>query len=378
MSIRNIEKKDSKESLVNSKFSNLNGGFSDTKQKLNLIKNSMEEDKNNKYDSTNLTDKLQHFQFSQKAPLFVLSSDTKIKLDESHFYKMPQKLISIQLDKRFTEKSIIKITGVPNEPNINKEDFQKMIVLLKLANFQKAISDYDIDLPNLLIEIFLRVLIKKRFVLMNISNEVWSVEFVTHILNTDIVKKKEESLKYVIRETFTILTEKYRTIHYIYWHNVDPESSLKIEREQNYYIGFTKYYFGDIMEKNKKMGKKDQINNYTLPNKKNGDLKSNNKSITPQFLKRLFKSKKFYTDFMLILDSPIHSNIKKSLRAVLYEDAEQKLDNWIYLFSENLSYDIFKKMIIKKVSGSKAKLPWFRIEIESAINIVKKHIKKIK
>ena len=57
------------------------------------------------------------------------------------------------------------------------------------------------------------------------------MQFFTHILNTDIVKKKEESLKYVIRETFTILTEKYRTIHYIYWHNVDPESSLKIERE---------------------------------------------------------------------------------------------------------------------------------------------------
>lgn len=286
--------------------------------------------------------------------------------------------ISIQIDKRFREKSIVKISGRPNEPYITKEDFKSFIYLLNLANIKQKVNPNDLHLPNLLIEIFIRVLMKKKFIIHNYVDEVWNADFVNRILKTEIVKKKEESLKYVIRETFTILTEKYRSIHFFYWHDINPESSLKIEREQNYYIGFTKFYFEEIMNKNKKMGKMDQINNYTLPNKKNGNLKSNNRSITPEFLKRLFKSKKFFKDFMLILDSPLHSDIKKSLRAVLYNDSKTKLDNWIKLYDENMSYENLSTLLRKKVTGSKAKLPWFRVEIESAIEIVKNHIKKIK
>ena len=296
----------------------------------------------------------------------------------NYFNTFGKRYITLYIDKKFTEKSVVKIKGVPNVLGITREEFHRFIFLLKMANLQQKVSERDIDLPNLLVEIFLRVLIKKKFIIKNINEAEWTPDLVNNLLSTKIEKKKEESLKYVIRETFTILTEKYKTIHYIYWHRKNPNSSLKIEREQNYYIGFTKFYFGTLMEKNRKKGKKDQINNYTLPNKKNGNLKSNNKSITPQFLRRLFKSKVFFNDFMTILDSPFDSTLKKSLRAVLYSDAENKLDSWTNIFEENMSYDSFRKIMIRKVSGSKAKLPWFRVEIESAIDIVKNHIAQIK
>lgn len=301
-----------------------------------------------------------------------------LKNSKTDFKAKEMRYISIQIDNKLLEKSIVKISGQPNEPYITKEDFRNLVFLLKLVNLNQKVNENNLQLPNLLIEMFLRVLMKKKFIITNYLNEVWSSDFVNEVLKTKIVKKKEESLKYVIRETFTILTEKYRSIHFYYWHAINPESSLKIEREQNIYIGFTKFYFEEIMNHNKKMGKKDQINNYTLPNKKNGNLRSNNRSITPQFLNRLFKSKKFFKDFMQVLDSPLHSKIKKSLRAVLYNDAENKFENWINLYDENISYENLSDLLRKKVSGSKAKLPWFRVEIESAIEIVKNHIYKIK
>jgi hypothetical protein len=235
----------------------------------------------------------------------------------------------------------------------------------------------DINLPKFLIEIFLRILIKKRFIIKDLKKLPWIPQNVDILMSTPIVKKKEESLKYVIRETFAILNEKYRSIHYFYWNSVNPLSSLKIERERNYYIGFTRFYFGELIDKNKNNGIKDQINNYTLPNKKNGNLKSNNKSITPKFLKRLFQSPKFFSDFMKILDSPYNGFFKKCLRNVLYNDAENKIKSWMTLYEDYENFESLSKALKKKVSGSKAKLPWFRVEIESAIGIVKFHIMNI-
>ena len=286
-------------------------------------------------------------------------------------------LVSVKLNQRMTEKSSIIIFNKPTSNHISKDDFMRFLRLLKIVNIGKNTSYDDIDLPILLIEIFIRILIKKRFILKDFKKMLWIPQEVDNLMSTPIVKKKEESLKYVIRETFAILNEKYRSIHYFYWNSLKPKSSLKIERETNYYVGFTRFYFGELIDRNKKNGIKDQINNYTLPNKKNGNLKSNNKSITPKFLKRLFQSKKFYSDFMKILDSPYNGFFKKCLRNVLYSDAENKINSWVSMFEEYENYKNLAFALKKKVSGSKAKLPWFRVEIESAIGIVKFHILNI-
>ena len=286
-------------------------------------------------------------------------------------------LISVNLNNKFTEKSVINILNKKKQTNISKDDFMRFLHLLRIVNIGKETCTDDIDLPLLLIEIFIRILIKKKFILKDLKNLPWTPSEVDKLMSTPIVKKKEESLKYVIRETFAILNEKYRSIHYFYWNTMNPLSSLKIERETNYYIGFTRFYFGELIDRNKKNGIKDQINNYTLPNKKNGNLKSNNKSITPKFLKRLFQSQKFYSDFMKILDSPYNGFFKKCLRNVLYSDAENKINSWFSMYEDYDNYENLAFAMKKKVSGSKAKLPWFRVEIESAIGIVKFHIMNI-
>lgn len=285
--------------------------------------------------------------------------------------------ISVKINHRLTERSIVSVSNIKPSTELSKEEFVCFLRLLKTVNLGKQTTYEDLDLPQLLIEIFLRILIKKRFVIKDFKDLNWCPETVNKLMLTPIAKKKEESLKYVIRETFAILNEKYRSIHYFYWNNINPKSSLKIERERNYYIGFTRFYFGDLIDENKKKGVKDQINNYTLPNKKNGNLKSNNKSITPKFLKRLFQSQKFYSDFMKILDSPHNGFFKKCLRNVLYSDAENKINSWLGMYDEFKGFKNLAHALKKKVSGSKAKLPWFRVEIESAIGIVKFHIMNI-
>ena len=268
----------------------------------------------------------------------------------------------------------MKIKPPSKNTQISKLDFERFIRLLQLVNMAKTPSSSDIDLPNLLIEIFIRILIKKKFILNNKNDFKWTSKNVKSLMSKEIIKKKEESLKFVIRETFAILNEKYRSIHYYYWNSIDCNSSLKIERELNYYVGFTRFYFGQIIDHNNSKGILDQISNYTLPNKKNGNLKSKNKSITPKFLKRIFQSKTFFSDFMKVLDSPEKGYIIKSLRNVLYRDSEKKISSWISIFEENKSLASLEFALKKKVSGSKAKLPWFRVEIESAISIVKFHI----
>lgn len=285
--------------------------------------------------------------------------------------------ISVKLNYQFTEKSVIVVSNMPANSEISKDEFVCFLRLMKTVNVGRRPLFEDIDIPDLLIEIFLRILIKKRFIIKDFKNLPWSPDTVDQLMSTPIAKKKEESLKYVIRETFAILNDKYRSIHYYYWNSVNPKSSLKIERERNYYVGFTRFYFGELIDENKKKGIRDQINNYTLPNKKNGNLKSSNKSITPRFLKRLFQSKKFYADFMKILDSPFNGFYKKCLRNVLYSDAESKISSWLSIYDEFKGYKSLARALKKKVSGSKAKLPWFRVEIESAIGIVKFHIMNI-
>ena len=278
-------------------------------------------------------------------PLFLVKGDlskAKENQAENCVQMMGAKepiLISVKIDQKHNEKSEVLITGALDRKHIEKEEFLRMIDLLKLVNFREKPTEKDIYLPSLLIEIFIRILIKKKFIFMSIQNFKWSPKGVETLMATNISKKKEESLKYVIRETFTILTDKYRSLHYYYWHSINPSSSLKIERELNYYVGFTRFYFGELMKQNYLNGVADRINNYTLPNKKNGNLKSNNKSITPQFLKRLFQSPKFYTDFMTVLESPADGLLTKTLRNVLYKDSEHKLDYWIHLYQENKTYD---------------------------------------
>lgn len=286
-------------------------------------------------------------------------------------------LVTVKINHRFTERSVISISNIRKSTTISKDEFNRFLQLLKIVNIGKKSTCDDLDLPMLLIEIFLRILIKKRFIIKDLKKLPWIPENLDMLMSTPIVKKKEESLKYVIRETFAILNEKYRSIHYYYWNMMKPQSSLKIERERNYYVGFTRFYFGELIDNNKSNGIQDQINNYTLPNKKNGNLKSNNKSITPKFLKRLFQSTIFYSDFMKILDSPHNGFFKKCLRNVLYKDAENKINSWMSMYDDYQKYETFAYALKKKVSGSKAKLPWFRIEIESAIGIVKFHIMNI-
>lgn len=287
------------------------------------------------------------------------------------------KRVSVLVNLKFTGKSVVKIEPSTGANQITKPDFERFIRLLELVNIGKMPSTCEIDLPNLLIEIFVRILIKKKFIMKDLKRLKWTSENVKFLLSTTIIKKKEESLKFVIRETFAILNDKYRTMHYIYWNSVNPKSSLKVERDFNFYVGFTRFYFGEIIDRNKSSGTPDQISNYTLPNKKNGNLKSNNKSITPKFLKRIFQSRIFYEDFRKVLESPEKGIIKKSLRNVLYRDSEKKIKSWMNLFEENKSIASFKHALKKKVSGSKAKLPWFRVEIESAISIVQMHINNI-
>jgi len=287
------------------------------------------------------------------------------------------KLVSIKIDHKYTDQSDIRIQSCQKKRIIKKSEFDKFLNLLLLVNKSLIPSEEDIDLPDLFIEIFLRILIKKRFLVSDQTNVIWCAREVKSMISVPIMKKKEESLKFIIRETFGILNERYRRVHYIYWNRINPKSSLKIEREFNYYVGFTKYYFGEIMEQNKSLGIRDQINNYTLPNKKNGNLRSNNKSITPKFLKRIFQSDTFYTDFMKVLNSPEKGFLKKSLRNILYQDSEKKIKSWGIIFENNKGLTSLTEALRKKVCGSKAKLPWFRVEIESAISIVLFHIRNI-
>jgi hypothetical protein len=308
-----------------------------------------------------------------------ITSKTQIQTPKSrNAFKIPDsKFISIQINHKFTDKSLIKITSFKNDPTINQNHFDRFINLLLMINKSKIPNHDQIELPNLLIEIFLRILIKKRFITEDVISMPWNPNEIKILISAPIMKKKEESLKFIIRETFGILNERYRRIHYFYWNRINPKSSLKIEREYNYYVGFTKFYFGPIIQRNKQLGVKDQINNYTLPNKKNGSLHSNNKSITPKFLKRIFQSKTFYHDFIKVLDSPEKGFLKKSLRNMLYRDSEKKIKSWKIIFEDNKSSESLAFALKKKVCGSKAKLPWFNVEIESAIEIVKFHIKNI-
>ena len=305
------------------------------------------------------------------------SKTTQSTIQTSHnLESFQKKLITIKINHKHTQKSQVIISPKSNS-SISKSEFERFIYILKITHQNGNISQHDIDLPDLLIEIFIRILIKKRFILKNLKSFEWSAKKVKAFISIQIAKKKEESLKFVIRETFRILGSKYRSIHYFYWNSVNPKSSLKVEREGNIYVGFTRFYFGELIDKNKAKGIPDQINNYTLPNKKNGNLRSNNKSITPKFLKRIFQSEIFYKDFMRILDSPENGYITKSLRNVLSSDSLNKIQNWTIIFQNNKSSKNLAFALRKKVCGSKAKLPWFRVEIESAITIVKNHILNI-
>lgn len=287
------------------------------------------------------------------------------------------KQIKIRVNLKKTEKSTIKIKSSEPYDNITACDFDRFLMLLEMANLGIAPSREQMDLPDLLIETFIRVLIKKRYIIEHQTLE-WTAATLHRLLSIPVIKKKEESLKFIVRETFNILGLRYRSLHYFYWNRVNPASSLKVEREKNYVAGFNLFYFGELIRKNRDQGIPDSIANYMLPNKQVAELKSRNKSLTPKFLKRVFGSSSFARDFLKVLNSPVNGFVKKSLRSVLFADASSKIRSWRSIFETHKEGPALAVALKKKVAGSKAKLPWFRSEIEGAIETVGLHIQKVR
>lgn len=288
--------------------------------------------------------------------------------------------ITIIIYKSIIKKTKVIIKGGSNLSQITENNINDFIDFFESVNLEKKLNQKKMNLPNFFIDIFIRILIKKKIITNNFKNKKWEPSLIESFFTKPIIKSREESLKLVFREVFNILFAKYKSLHYYYWHFNNVDSCLKLDKEEQYHIGFLKYYFGDLIKNNNENNIKDEYGNYTLPNKKNGNIFSKNKSINPKFIKHIFQSQKFKNDFFDLINSQpsLHDlPFDKKLICILYKSSKKKILNWKQILQSNQSYKDTTKIFKNKISGSKAKLPWFNIEIEKAIEIVKDYINKI-
>lgn len=340
-------------------------------QKKNKFSNKLMKKQSPNFTNNNLNKRSSMYMTPEETLSMSIDQQNKISIKSNERY------LSIQIFHNVRNKSKIMIIGGDNSNTLTAKDFQKFIELFDMFNLNKQISDSELNISNQLIKLFIRILIKKGIINRNFQNEKWTASLFKSFLKNPIKKKKEESLKLIFREIFKLLMNKYKTIHYYYWNFQKNNEILKLNREDNINEGFYKYYFEELIIKNRKKGIDDSFKNYILPNKKNGNIISNNKSINPIFIKHLFQSKKFKRDVFSLFNSSNDSHLIKNLKNTLSESSQKKLQNWKMSIKQNMSYNQVSKLLQNKVSGSKAKLPWFDKEIDSAIKIVWDHINHI-